>query len=252
MEDRSSEISIFSSIVRDIGMDHTSLPEATITGFLAMVGHLYRGELMVIGRSVNGWTKRGWKPTSLKNEKTSSEFIKEIVNTVTEPSPSGAFCPMCWVSDCWGNYDYDYNTRRSAFWRVIRRTVSDLHIADTEVTSWPSHIVWSNLYKMAPSEGGNPSNALCSIQFQHCRNLLLSEITKFSPKRLLFLTGDWAWPFVGDIISESGPVDHCHYVEGAGTITIGDNVKSKTVIAEHPQGKKESVWVDEVVKMLLR
>ena len=44
-----------SAVLAPLGREATRLPVVEITGFLAMVGHLYDGGLMVIGRAVNGW-----------------------------------------------------------------------------------------------------------------------------------------------------------------------------------------------------
>ncbi|NVN97656.1 hypothetical protein HXX01_05565, partial [Candidatus Nomurabacteria bacterium] len=153
-------------------------------------------------------------------------------------------------SKCWGNYDYDYNTNKSAFWRVIRQVVSRLNIADSENPEWPSHLVWSNLYKVAPATGGNPSSKLCSIQFNKCRSLLEKEIEIFAPKRLLCLTGGWAIPFMENFSPGIKPVSGYKYVESCGTINFKSNGATTVVIAAHPQGKTEIVWVNEVINII--
>lgn len=64
---------------------------------------------------------------------------------------------MLWVKDGWGATDR-YNTKRSAFWRAVRGVVEGLGISDVEHDTWSSHLVWSNLYKLSPADGGNPSD----------------------------------------------------------------------------------------------
>ena len=152
---------------------------------------------------------------------------------------------MEWVTECWGNQQ-DYNTKKSAFWRVIRSVVGELGIAEIEQSNWPSHLVWSNLYKVAPEKGGNPNNTLCNIQFSGCCSLLEIELLNNIPKRLLFLTGlGWAEPFLGNICSVvKNGWDH---VEATGKYECNNKTVS-VVVATHPQGKPEKKWVQEVIE----
>jgi len=157
-------------------------------------------------------------------------------------------CPMSWVTKCWGGGE-DYNTRKSAFWRVIRATVGRLRIADINAdgSAWPSQLVWSNLYKIAPAAGGNPNNQLQRAQFEGCLQLLHWEIETFKPKRLLFLTGlAWAGPFLEHAWCDNLPVEGQVFIEAKGYVMAGPEPAS-CVIASHPQGKNERNWVDEVV-----
>lgn len=116
---RAPEITILKQIARNIGKNCKLLPPKPITGFMAMVGKAYEHELMVVGRAVNGWTSE-WYPESLNEDRNVHAFTEGIFESVTKGTP----CPMSWVSECWGN-DQDYNTRRSPFWRVIRRINRD-------------------------------------------------------------------------------------------------------------------------------
>ena len=158
---RDAEKMLLENIAIRLGNNSKDIPNEPITGFMAMAGKLYTHELMVIGRAVNGWTKT-WLPSELKDKGNICQFINGVVESVTDPVQ----CPMRWVSDSWQNNDHGYNTRRSAFWRCIRSAVGVLSIADIQNPEWPSHLVWSNLYKIAPRGGGR----------QSVRNSLLSSI----------------------------------------------------------------------------
>ncbi|MGA2403970.1 MAG: hypothetical protein ABSG91_20060 [Syntrophobacteraceae bacterium] len=233
---RTSELNILKKIAADIAKSIGDMPSGLLTGFMAMVGHSYSNELMVIGRAVNGWGT-GWEPRTWNDELVRDRFANDVFKSVTD----GDACPMQWVSRCWGNYDYECNTRKSQFWRVIRNTVSELKIADVENTVWPSHLVWSNLYKIAPFDGGNPSNQLCSLQFEGCKALLHEEFRLYRPKRALFLTGiDWAGPFLAEFTPPIHALLDYQYVEAAGQIIIENVQRCKA------QGKIEDVWVSEV------
>ena len=154
---------------------------------------------------------------------------------------------MRWVIDLWEARD-SYNTRRSAFWRVIRNTLRDLDICDVEneYVPWSSHLVWSNLYKVSPAEGGNPNNALINIQFPLCKKMLRLEVNEFKPKRLLFLTGnDWADDFLTDKwFKRNSQIGNgaYNYVEDFGLL----RKSIKFVVACHPQGRPEEDWTNEV------
>lgn len=244
---RSQELHIMNKIAENIGANYRQFQDFPITGFMSMVGCSYKRDLMVVGRAVNGWSK-GWQPKLLSDAKNRISFAKGAFESVTQPSPIGNPCPMRWVSDCWGNYDHEYNTRKSAFWRVIRSVISELEIADVDSPEWPSHLVWSNLYKVAPADGGNPSNVLCSLQVEGCCSLLQEELRVYKPKRLLFLTGfGWAQPFLENFGSVKTVDSTYQYVEAIGKSIIEGDETISIVVASHPQGKSESLWIQEVV-----
>ena len=238
---RKTELASLRKIAVRIGESSNSLPAVPITGFMAMVGSQFRGDLMVVGRSVNGWT-RGLQPQEFSDRNSLETFLDNVYESATSGKP----CPMQWVSQRWGNYNHDYNTRKSAFWRVIRRVVGELQIADVERPEWPSYLLWSNLYKFAPEKGGNPSSTLCNIQLDGCKSLLRKEIEKYRPKRILFLTGiGWAEPFIAKIQITTIPAQQ--YVEGVGRLDGPQQLQSCVVVVTHPQGKKEDIWVREVM-----
>ena len=235
------EREVFSSMVLSaIGQHAARLAPVDITGFLAMAGHAYDRSLMVVGRAVNGWTEA----ISLNLLGTPAE-AERYAMVVQESVNGNGDCPMRWVTARWGARK-GYNTRRSAFWRCIRDVVQRLCIADVGRTDWPSHLVWSNLYKVSPASGGNPNNALCNIQLPGCVELFNLELRTYRPRRILFLTGaDWAAPFLpAGILQESAGLRH---VKQFGLISAGEGHDVRYVVAVHPQGKPESEWVHEVV-----
>lgn len=226
-----------------IGFNADKLPEQDVTGFLSMAGHLYGNELMVVGRAVNGWTE-GVTPSELSAPNFAAAYAAKVFKSVD----GEGLCPMSWVTDCWANPDRDYNTKKSAFWRVIRSVVAESGIANTNEEAWPSHLVWSNLYKVAPADGGNPGNALCQVQLDGCISLLLQELNDYRPRRLLLLTGlSWAEPYLQHIAPTFTPTLTGGYVEATAEIQHKSGDATKVVVAAHPQGKSESIWVQEVM-----
>jgi hypothetical protein len=240
---RESEAKVLRQIIEIVGRNHKSIVPSEVTGFMAMVGDRYSGELMVVGRAVNGWDVPGRLPSSLTSSQIIEKFLTEIVSSATKRSAKG--CPMCWVTD--PVRPNDYNSRRSAFWRVIRRVIGELKIADTDDDTWPSYLLWSNLYKIAPKEGGNPTGFLRRIQFDTCALLFGKELEIFKPKRVLFLTGmGWAKPFV-HLLMPAVAVLGDHYVEATGKYGTEEVLPTVVVVAAHPGRKPEDAWVQEVV-----
>lgn len=205
--------------------------------FTAQKGSDYNNKLMIVGRAVNDW---------------SSEFrlndvqINELLHELFLNSPEHN-CPLQWVESSWGSVK-EYNAKKSAFWRVVKNLSLNINQLESD-SSWVSKIVWSNLYKIAPSGGGNPSDSLCDAQFEACNELLKAEIIEFKPKYIVFLTGeDWFNGFLSENV-ELKTVDGLKWVDAYGVIKL-DNIVSKVVIAKHPQGKPESELFNEIINAL--
>lgn len=238
------ERDLFRSKILDvIGQNHDQIPDQKLTGFLPMIGRNYSGELMVVGRAVNGWDV-GFMPADIA---TASDAYAE---TVYKSVVKDGGCPMDWVSACWGATE-GYNTKKSAFWRTIKSVTEQLRIAADDDDAWPSKLAWSNLYKVAPADGGNPGAALSRLQLQGCIDLMRLEIETHKPNRLVFLTGlDWAFPFIDALGFSSQKISGQSYVQSFGKAKFENGHQLRFVVAAHPQGKSEFTWVAEVVQAL--
>ncbi len=229
-------------ILRSVGEAADQLPQEEVVGFMATKGNLYNRQLMVVGRAVNGWTDNTILPSQLAEPDKRRRYSKIVERNSSKGnfSEDAKDCPMKWIKDYWQNPNPNcYNTRRSAFWRVILKVMEGLEIA-AENDPWPSYLVWSNLYKVAPAQGGNPDNGLCCIQLEGCKSLLDTELNIYRPSRLLLLTGwDWAGDFVK---SDCRTHDNAGFVEATGR-----RRKTRIVVAKHPQGKPEAEWVTDVL-----
>ena len=176
-------------ILAPIGDQGEPFPE--LCGFLAAKGCMYRGDLMVVGRALNGWF------TCARSERFANPaFRREFVQQI---HPNGE-CPTEWAQRQWGP-GYPYNTRRSAFWRVVRRITEGLNVTDPGSGDWPCQLVWSNIYKVSPAVGRNPNKRLRKVQFHGCKDLFQIELKTYCPKRLVLLTGwrGWAEPVLGQL-----------------------------------------------------
>jgi hypothetical protein len=228
-----------------------------VTGFLSMVGREYTGQLMVVGRAVNGWTE-GKSSNELRTDAQRLGYARQVYKSVMEIM--GEECPMSWVTSQWSVSvdDYNkrwgtgckeiYNTRKSAFWRVIREVVRRLEIAnvDDSERSWSSHLAWSNLYKISPCERGNPNGKLRKAQLEGCKKLLEWELEHYRPRRVVFLTDWWADEFLSQAWEDRTEPNPQSLVRAFGRLKCGAHAAT-CVVACHPQGKNEKNWVDEVV-----
>lgn len=218
-----------------------------LTGFLAQEGCLYSegDRLMVVGQAVNGG-----KPGKFNDDENRQEYVNR---QLSESDPHDGQCPMAWVTERWGATE-GYNSRKSPFWRVARKVTEGLGICSDD-KDWSSHLIWSNLYKVAPADGGNPNESLFNIQFDGCRKLLQQEIRDYCPRYLLFLTENpnpdhkhyWARPF----LNKDDPKLHDsegQYVCFTGRQPFpGCSCDTLIVGAVYPRGQREDDWVKEVL-----
>ncbi|CAN5581106.1 hypothetical protein BH23CHL7_BH23CHL7_15970 [soil metagenome] len=210
------------------------VPEAEVTPFWPIAGWKFDGSLLAVGRSVNGWV-HNWRIGELR-EASTRHVLMDQARRDAEPTDR---CRMLWVTDLAGRTSHPYNTNRSAFWRVLRETVSS--VIEVDATDWPSHLAWTNLYKLAPAAGWNPGADLQLAQRGAAIRLLEAEIAALRPRRILFLTGRWwAEPLATslgmDIEWTTG------LVEGAGRYRA-----AQVVVAKHPMGKPHRELVAQVL-----
>ena len=205
--------------------------QTALVPFWPLIGANYDHELLVIGRSVNGWVQ-DWTAAQLMN---SSERANAVAWMRADAEPVHGD-RMAWVTDLWGARQ-GYNTARSAFWRVIRRIISGDGPVDM---NWSSRLVWTNLYKLSPAAGWNPGGDLQRAQRGRAVQLLARELEELSPKRVLALTGSWIAPFGAEL--ELRLEARRGLVEG-----LGRRRGAAWVVAKHPMGKPGSAFVYAVL-----
>ncbi len=231
---------ILDELVQAIAACSPESADDCLTTHFPMKGKAYSGELMVVGRAVNG-DKTCWTPNEALSPEWRSQNIGEWIKKGTSPEP----CPLEWVSRAWGRIEQGKrNSKQSAFWRVVGRVSRSL-IGNPE--NWWSHLVWSNLYKVAPSKGWNPSSGLRRIQKPFCKKHLAEEFRLWKPKRILFLTGwNWARSFICSVGKPVGS-EHKGLVQWTGRIEFPDGTSSQVVVCVHPMGKPEDQLAGEVL-----
>lgn len=188
--------------------------------------------VLFIGKAVNGWITNDQDVDSLFSNENSE---KRIFNREDQ---------IEWVNKSFGNKK-GYNTKKSAFWRVIRKVSSELY-AD----NWYQKIAWSNLYKIAPWNGGNPGLKMREKQRPYCLEILKTEIKILRPEYIIMLTSGWEGFFIQELkkqneLKEVATEQWCGYET---KMFIKDKIKYIT--SPHPQGKKGQEHSEAIIKLM--
>jgi hypothetical protein len=232
MLSRSYEM-IYERMLAEVALATTDL-DVPLVPFWPIRGAAYDGELLVIGRSVNGWIE-DWTARQLR-EPSIRQTAAERMRSDAEPVDR---CRMGWVTELWDARE-GYNTHRSAFWRVLRRITANDTAPGLDDARWSSRLAWTNLYKVSPAAGWNPGGDLQRAQRRSAIELLNLEIQELAPRRVLAMTGGWIGPFregLGlNLTARSGLVE-----------AVGMKGNCAWVVAKHPMVKPEGPFVSEVL-----
>lgn len=158
-------------------------------------------DFLIYGQALNGGdVGRGFKENGLKS-------LIEWWNSYYE-----GHTPLDWVNVYWSKSLYEkkintkelkdfyeplkYTTWRSFFWNVTYKLICDFSDLDKNVSwEWTKKMVWSNLYKISPAKGGNPSDDECKWQ-ELSHQLIQKEIEEINPRFCIVMTNDAWWePF---------------------------------------------------------
>jgi hypothetical protein len=201
--------------------------------FWPKVGRLYDGDLLVIGRAVNGWIDR-WEPG---DGRTPAE-LADIARHTGQGTVNG--CSMGWVLDRWGQRDGGYDTAGSQFWQTVRRVLVAQNPAWAD--NWASRVAWTNLAKVAPYDGANPPSGMLKAQRGSAgTDLIVREIAELAPHRILALTNRWWFaPFAAaldvDLEEREGLVE-----------AVGRRGEQRIVVAVHPMTRSPQAVADAIV-----
>lgn len=231
-----STIHLYEELISQVFNKKSDFSEQYLVLFSPCVGKLYENDLMIVGRATNDWHLQLDK----ENVDSKDEILQKVRDNLNKEDTQ-------WVIDRWGNStldpvnNTDYNSKKSAFWRVSWKLAEVL----TKQPGSVAKIVYSNLYKVAP-QGDNPSEHLADIQFTICKDILYNEIELFKPKVVIFLTGwNWAAPFFKGTENLNSNSSN-QFVDFVGLIG-----KSKIIVSKHPQGKPEDIHLAEILRNIL-
>lgn len=217
--------------------------------FVAIRGEKYNLDskirFMLIGRAPNGWMQINTKTKEIFGIEANLQYqdvkrwnwIKEINGKLYS------------VNDENGK---KYSLNRSAFWSYSREVFKCLSNQVEGDKVWQKNIVWSNLYKVAPLDGGNPCSKSQKVQLNASKEILKKELNEFNPTHILIMSGfEFFKPFseLFDEVKDNGKRNKSSkkdFVEGTAKYK-----KAKVVIACRPEGRirdGENGYVAEVLK----
>lgn len=215
--------------------------------FVGMAGKGYGEDLsvrlMLIGRTVNGWS----------NEILSKEEEKPGNTRNTYTGDGNEEFKWVRIDSCGGltaGKNDDYRLSRSPFWRTAKQVLSELSGEELPV-KWVDDIAWSNLYKVAPRDGGNPDNKLCAAQIEMCKDILQEEIRELRPTHIFMPVG-WSWFCREDrydfseCFEEVAPAEKEGYIEGMAYYRLPDGHRIPVIVACRPERRPEKEYVRQI------
>ena len=152
---------------------------------------------------------------------------------------------MIWVEHH-ANPQVDYNTNKSAFWRVIR-AVAKHYFPEDEL----NYIAWSNVLKIQMESGKNPSGRIFDSQIETCKEIFKTELDVLSPRFIVMFTGGYGeremLSFLngGEMPTAVESVNWGNYA--IDVYTIEDMFFFCT---EHPQGKDEASHINCLIDLI--
>lgn len=181
-------LQIYGEMIQHIDQNNIRTPKDGLlaTQFLSK-GKSYKGDLMIVGRAVNGGSS-SWLHETYRKENP-HEFLEHAYTNSLDN-------PMQWIHATWGSArgrstraNKVYDPARSPFWQLAKSTIGKFTTVDDSFeTDWAHRLAWSNLYKVAPKNGGNPGTRLAMLQQSYCKRILVKELEDSMPKRVLFVT----------------------------------------------------------------
>ena len=229
-----------------------------LSHFVAMKGNKFDQETMrlfVVGRAVNGWGAFPCESAKVFAEAAEDSFRSEGFQWIKTDRDS---LYSEYINEKTGELE-NYFLSRSPFWRTIERIWCSL--SGSNDYRFFDHIAWSNLYKIAPKDTGNPTTTMCKKQFAACRDILDAEIRAYNPTHILFITGyDWWYAdptcdfstlFINNKRIGSNNQDPSIYAEGTAEYAFdGENIP--VVIVCRPETRDEEAFTTDVLAAFKR
>lgn len=219
-----------------------SIRDGELTAVPCLVGKRFHSEsvkVMVVGRAVNGW--------EVEFEDCSS--LDATVNSVLTQKNCMDDFATDWVLDENGK---KYYYAKSPFLRMMRQLVGAF--AGTE-EDWQQRLAWSNLFKIAPRHGKNPSWLMIRKNISLYCEIIKEEINQNAPDIVVFVTDmNYFDPYpnhntFSSFLSLMDMTNLCNirseYVCIAGDFI--DNRNTKLVACKRPEGRPIDKMIKDIV-----
>ncbi|MGN1249852.1 MAG: uracil-DNA glycosylase family protein [Candidatus Spyradocola sp.] len=216
-----------------------------LSHFWGMKGQYYDDQsvkLLLVGRAPNGWMQL--------DTSSCDAFARDAVDRTCSDHFSWIHCDQGRLHNAPDENGHFYALSGSPFWRTSQRIWEALSgnpdFQNSEQLRWLDCIAWTNLYKLAPKDGGNPTETMKKKQLSACREILRAEIAYFKPTHILFVTGYRGWfePFQDLFDADFSPVPQ--NVEAAAVTKNG----LKIAVTCRPERRRESAYIEAVTQAL--
>ena len=216
-----------------------------LSHFVSMKGPLFDSSdvrLLVVGRATNGWSSLPCETPQEFGDEANWKFNEVGFQWIVNPEDD--FYALHNKPD---KEEKTYYLKSSSFWRVAYRIWCGL--SDSNGEGFIKRIAWTNLYKLAPKDKGNPTNKMCKQQFEACKEILAAEIQAYKPTHILIMTAyDWYHDFSA-LFEDSQRRDSNIFVEATAKIEVEGKLVP-VVITCRPEGRKEEAFTKEALKFL--
>lgn len=141
--------------------------------------------LLVCGRATDGW-HNGWTIPQLGKKK---ESIIDNSKTASKKN---------WTAEEIDSLCNDYR-----FFQLTRDLLINHYKASLK--TYAQYFTWTNLMKIAPEDGGNPTNHEFDMQVGICKRIFKFEIDYLKPKNVVIMSGaitknnNWAYDFLKEL-----------------------------------------------------
>lgn len=159
----------------------------------AFKGRLYDDmpiKIMYVGHAVNGWDFDASKCLSI--EETVDSVLSQDGVSALDTFVNAKGYPYMKKNGKPGVY-YHYNSK---FIRLIKQVLEYQGHSETPTTmdtwyndakEWNQKFVWSNLYNIAPKNGGNPEPKFIKLGMPYYTEIIKSQIEMYKPDIVIFL-----------------------------------------------------------------
>ena len=194
-------------------------------------------DFLIYGQATNGW-----KP-AFHVDNLPDNLLKESIE-YSNTTDQGELCPLDWVNRKWT----EHKLYRSFFWNVTYKLINLYNGKKKDDDDWRIHLVWSNLMKISPAEGGNPYGVEWDSQFEGAKKLFTREIEEIRPKLVIILT-NWNWAV--DFLTKNPGFD-IHENQQGEFIQANGTYKESTqiVVTKRPAVGNNEKCVSEILELI--
>lgn len=219
-------------------------------------------QFLFYGQATNGWDQNNLLLPSMNTFQIQKAI--EYSNTLDK---EGDLSPLDWVNRKWADYKL-----ANFFFPVAYTTINtyrfkkaELHLNEFKKlyrddsswlndNSWCKHLVWSNLAKIAPHNGGNPNDTVWEHQSEISKQLFDKEIEEISPPYVILLTNweSWAKYYLTDDKYLMQEIKNNEMIEAVGFPKFNPEMKI-IVVKRQRLEKSYEKWIkatNEILKII--